>query len=99
MPHAAETTALASAQVIRAVRAPVNRAVALGAGMFLTLAFLGLQLVPPGFRITFHPPLNASSPGEIYLWLGHALLLFPASCLLGYACAPLVGPQLARFRS
>jgi hypothetical protein len=42
--------------------------------------------------------LSASSPGEVYFWLGHALLLFPASCLLGYGLADVIGPWLLRLR-
>lgn len=81
-----------------AVRPSVNRMVALGVGAFLVLVFFGLRMTAPGLRITFHPPLNASSPGEVYFWLGHALLLFPASCLVGYAFAPLLGPALSRLQ-
>ena len=47
-----------------AVRPSVNRMVALGVGAFLVLVFFGLRMTAPGLRITFHPPLNASSPGE-----------------------------------
>lgn len=76
-----------------------GRTLALAAAGFLILVFFGLRMTTPGLRITFHPPLSASSPGEVYFWLGHALLLFPASCLLGYAFAPFLGPQLVRLRA
>ena len=65
-------------------------------GDFLILVFFGLGSTPQGFRITFAGPHNASSPGEVYLWLGHALLLFPAACLLGYSLTPRLGPALVR---
>jgi hypothetical protein len=65
-------------------------------GDFLILAFFGLGSTAQGFRITFEGPHSASSPGEVYLWLGHALLLFPAACLLGYSLAPRLGPALVR---
>jgi hypothetical protein len=76
-----------------------NRIVALIVGGFLILVFFGLQMTAPGLRITFRAPATASSPGEVYFWLGHALLLFPASCLLGYGFAPLLGPRLVRIRN
>jgi hypothetical protein len=63
-------------------------------GDFLILAFFGLGSTAQGLRITFEGPHNASSPGEVYFWLGHALLLFPACCLLGYSLAPRLGPAL-----
>lgn len=75
-----------------------GRLVALAVAIFLVFVFFGLRLTAPGLRITFHPPLNASSPGEVYFWLGHALLLFPACCLAGYALGPFLGPRLARLR-
>ena len=83
----------------QAAHASANRKVALVVGGFLILVFFGLQMTAPGLRITFRSPLSASSPGEVYFWLGHALLLFPASCLLGYGSGPLLGPQLVRLRS
>ena len=83
----------------KTAQASTNRAVAFIVGAFLILVFFGLQMTAPGLRITFHAPLSASSPGEVYFWLGHALLLFPASCLLGYAFGPLLAPQLVRLRA
>jgi dolichyl-phosphate-mannose-protein mannosyltransferase len=77
---------------------PLNRWVSLLAGCFLVLVFFGLSKTRPGLRITFLPPLSASSPGELYFWLGHALLLFPASCLLGAALTDVIGPRLIRLR-
>ncbi len=77
--------------------AAAGRLVAGLAGGFLIFVFFGLHNTAAGLRITFHTALNASSPGEILFWLGHALLLFPASCLLGYSVAPVLGPALARF--
>ncbi len=78
---------------------PRNRTVSLLTGGFLVSAFFGLSMTAPGLRITFRPPLSASSPGEVYFWLGHALLLFPASCLLGYGLSDFIGPRLLRLRS
>ncbi|HEX9477954.1 MAG TPA: hypothetical protein VGA90_04300 [Methylomirabilota bacterium] len=75
-----------------------NRTVCILAGLLLILAFFGLSMTAPGLQITFRPPLTASSPGEVYFWLGHALLLFPASCLIGHALAGWIGPRLVRLR-
>ena len=75
---------------------PLNRAVCLLTGCFLVLVFFGLSMTAPGFRITFRPPLSQSSPGEIYFWLGHALLLFPASCLIGVGLSDVIGSRLRR---
>jgi hypothetical protein len=75
-----------------------GRIVCLLVGVFLILVFFGLSMTAPGLRITFRPPLSASSPGEVYFWLGHALLLFPASCLIGLALAGHIGPWLTRLR-
>jgi hypothetical protein len=83
----------------KAAHASAGRPVALVAGSFLILVFFGLRMTAPGLRITFQAPLSASSPGEVYFWLGHALLLFPASCLLGHAFGPFLGPQLVRLRA
>jgi len=71
-----------------------GRAVSVAMGIFLILVFFGLSATAPGLRITFRPPMTASSPGEVYFWLGHALLLFPASCLIGYGFAGLIGTWL-----
>ena len=76
--------------------ARLDRIISITVGLFLILVFFGLSTTAPGLRITFHPPLSASSPGEVYVWLGHALLLFPASCLLGFGLAPQLGPLLGR---
>ncbi len=80
----------------RGTNVSVHRAVASLAGCFLIVAFSGLAETTPGLRITFHTALTASSPGELYFWLGHALLLFPASCLLAYGLMPLLGPWIVR---
>jgi hypothetical protein len=76
-----------------------GRVVSILSGAFLILVFFGLSMTAPGLRITFRAPLSASSPGEIYFWLGHALLLFPASCLIGFGLAGRIGPVLTRLRS
>lgn len=56
----------------------LNRTVARLVGWFLVLVFFGLEMTVPGLKIAFRAGLTASSPGEVYFWLGHALLLFPA---------------------
>jgi hypothetical protein len=75
-----------------------GKIVAVLAGAFLVLVFFGLSMTAPGLRITFKPPVTASSPGEVYFWLGHALLLFPASCLIGYGMAGILGRLLTHAR-
>jgi len=59
-------------------------------GCFLVAAFFGLKQTAPGLSISFHPPFSFSSPGELYMWLGHALLLVPGGFLLGLALLPLL---------
>ena len=59
-------------------------------------AFVGLSETLAGLNIVFRDGFTASSPGEVYFWLGHALLLFPGACLLGDALSPRLGPLLAR---
>ncbi|WP_147451214.1 hypothetical protein, partial [Corallococcus llansteffanensis] len=70
--------------------------VAGGLGVFLVAAFFGLAQTTPGLRVAFHPPFTNSTPGELYLWLGHALLLVPGGALLGLALTPLLSGPLAR---
>ena len=76
----------------------LGRLVSIAVGGWLILCFYGLAMTAPGLRITFRPPLTASSPGEVYFWLGHALLVFPASCLIGYGLSGWIGPALDRLR-
>jgi hypothetical protein len=76
----------------------LNQTVSVLTGAFLILVFYGLSMTAPGLQITFRPPLTASSPGEVYFWLGHALLLFPASCLSGDGLAGWIGPWLVHLR-
>jgi hypothetical protein len=73
-----------------------QRIVATAAGVFLYVAFWGIGQTTPGLGITYHPPFNNSSPGEIYFWLAHALLVFPGACLLGFGLSPRVAPLLRR---
>ena len=42
------------------------------------------------------PPLTIELTGELNLWLGHALLLFPASLLIGYGFGPPLGGAIRR---
>jgi dolichyl-phosphate-mannose-protein mannosyltransferase len=65
-------------------------------GYFLLLVFFGLGASSVAFKITFKPPQTSSSPGELQLWLGHALLLFPASLLIGYGFGPQLGGVIQR---
>ncbi|HEU5190959.1 MAG TPA: glycosyltransferase family 39 protein [Methylomirabilota bacterium] len=62
------------------------------AGDVLLLAFVAARSTTPGLTRTFDTAQNAFSPNDLHLWLGHALLLFPATCLLGYSLAPRLGP-------
>ncbi|WP_375761264.1 glycosyltransferase family 39 protein [Corallococcus exercitus] len=68
-----------------------------GLGVFLVAAFFGLSQTSPGLRVTFQRPFTYSSPGELYLWLGHALLLVPGGALLGLALAPALAAPLGRW--
>ena len=65
------------------------------AGYVLLLAFFGLGASSNGLTITFRGDLTTSSPGELNFWLGHSLLLCPATLLIGYGYARQLGP-LAR---
>jgi hypothetical protein len=65
-------------------------------GYFLLLVFFGLGASSVGLQITFRVPQTASSPGELYFWLGHALLLFPACLLIGYGFGPSLGGAIQR---
>jgi len=56
-------------------------------GYILLLVFFGLGASSNGLRTTFHDTQTTSSPGELNFWLGHALLLFPASVMIGYGFA------------
>jgi hypothetical protein len=67
------------------------------AGLVLLAAFFGLDQTATGLRIGFHPQWDLSDPGEIYFWLGHALLVMPGAALLGVALAPWLGPRLEAF--
>ncbi|MFY1830058.1 glycosyltransferase family 39 protein [Myxococcus fulvus] len=65
-------------------------------GCFLVAAFFGLGRTAPGLALSFRMPFSASSSGELYQWLGHALLLVPGGVLLGLALAPWVSPSAVR---
>lgn len=66
------------------------RLVARVAGCVLVLAFFGLSAIHGGFGIEFRPPFTFASSGETNLWLGQALLLFPAACLIGFGLTPVL---------
>ena len=58
-------------------------------------AFFGLTQTSTGLRVEFQPwNFNLSSAGEVNFWLAHALLLLPASLLIGYALSPIIGAAL-----
>jgi hypothetical protein len=65
-------------------------------GYVLILCFFALSASANGLRITFTGSLSTSSVGEVHFWLGHALLLFPASLLIGYGFAPQLGSFIQR---
>ena len=73
-----------------------GRQVARLTGYVLLLMFFGLAASSNGLSITFIGTLSTSSPGELNFWLGHALLLFPASLLIGYGFAPQLGGLVQR---
>ncbi|QSQ13521.1 glycosyltransferase family 39 protein [Myxococcus landrumensis] len=59
-------------------------------------AFFGLKMTAPGLTISYHPPFSGSSTGELYQWLGHALLLVPGGVLLGLSAAHWVSAPAVR---
>jgi len=65
-------------------------------GIYLFLTFFGLTQTYQGLKITFYSIFNYSSPGEVYFWLGHALLLFPGACLIGFGISPWLSKYLKR---
>jgi hypothetical protein len=69
---------------------------AAASGLLLFLCFFGLTQTYSRLFISFHPPFSNSSLGEVYLWLGSIIFLFPAACLLGYGAGPWLAPRLAR---
>ena len=73
-----------------------ERSIALAAGALLFLAFFGLTKTATRLEIVFRPPFTYASPGELYFWLAHVLLLFPGACLIGYALSPILSLQLRR---
>lgn len=84
--------------------APPPRAwpiIALLGGALLIAAFFGLGETVQGLRISFLGEADRSSTGEVYFWLGAALLLLPGAGLcglgLGLLCSPAaLGRLLAR---
>jgi len=69
---------------------------ALIGGLGLFVVFFGLTQIRSGLRVTFHPPFTASSPGELFFWLGFALLLVPGALLLGYGLSPVAAPRIEK---
>jgi hypothetical protein len=65
-------------------------------GLFLVAVFFGLSQMASKMFITFHPPMNFSSPGEATFWLASALILFPAALLIGYGLSPWLSPLILR---
>ncbi len=66
------------------------------AGWMLALCFFGLATTQGGYTIIFRGPFTFLAPGELKLWLGSALFLFPACCLLGFGYRPALEPWLNR---
>ena len=60
----------------------VRRMLLLAAGVWLLLAFFGLEQTQTKLAIQFYPPWTRSSPGELLGWLGFCLLLTPAPNLI-----------------
>ena len=69
---------------------------ALFAGGLFFLAFFGLTETASALVITFASPMTYASPGEAMFWLGHALLLFPGACLIGFGLSPWLAPRLLK---
>jgi hypothetical protein len=81
---------------LKVTKNPAGAHAARLAGYFLLLVFFGLEASSVGLRITFRGAPTTSSPGELNFWLGHALLLFPASLLIGYGFGPRLGGMIRR---
>jgi len=73
----------------------VHMAALLAGGLFF-LVFFGLTETATTLVITFVPPMTYASPGEVLFWLGHALLLFPGACLIGFGLCPWLAPRLLK---
>ncbi len=73
-----------------------EHALALASGALFFLAFFGLTETASGLVITFQSPMTYVSPGEALFWLGHALLLFPGACLIGFGLGPWLAPRLLK---
>ncbi len=69
---------------------------ALFAGGLFFLTFFGLTETASALVITFASPMTYASPGEALFWLGHALLLFPGACLIGFGLSPWLAPRLLK---
>lgn len=69
---------------------------ALIAGGLFFLTFFGLTETASALVITFVSPMTYASPGEALFWLGHALLLFPGACLIGFGLSPWLAPRLLK---
>jgi len=69
---------------------------ALFAGGLFFLTFFGLTETASALVITFASPMTYVSPGEALFWLGHALLLFPGACLIGFGLSPWLAPRLLK---
>jgi hypothetical protein len=66
----------------------MSRLVAVFTGLWLVEAFQGLGLAQDGMFIAFAAPFTRSSPGELRMWLGQAMLLLPGGLLIGWGLAP-----------
>ncbi|MCA9529495.1 MAG: hypothetical protein KC543_05115 [Myxococcales bacterium] len=67
--------------------------------MLLAGAFFALDETTSGLTITFHPPWDRFSPGELNGWIGAIFLLAPAGIFAGLAVAPWLWPALERLHA
>jgi hypothetical protein len=72
---------------------PLSRLIAVFTGLCFVEAFQGLVFTQDGIFISFGAPFTRSSPGELRMWLGQAMLLLPGGLLIGWGIAP----ELVRF--
>lgn len=66
------------------------------AGLWMVVAFFGLDQAYTGTKIQFYPPWHRNGAGELMVWLGSVVLLTPGAFLLGWGLAPMLRARLAR---
>jgi hypothetical protein len=67
-------------------------------GLFLLMAFWGLNQTETTIQVTFIPSWTHSTPGELYMALGSLLLVFPAGLLLAHAAWPTLNTYGSRMK-